>query len=71
MDSVERKLGLIENLFHIIHDFGGMIDVNVARIEGEIETNILRKALDLLQKRHPMLRVRIIELSDGAYFSSQ
>ncbi len=71
MHSVERKLGLIENLFHIIHDLGGMIDVNIARIEGEIETNILRKALDLLQNRHPMLRVRIIELADGAYFSSQ
>ena len=44
MHSVERKLGLIENLFHIIHDLGGMIDVNIARIEGEIETHILRKA---------------------------
>ena len=71
MYSVERKLGLIENLFHIIHDIGGMIDVNIARIEGDIETNILRKALDLLQNRHPMLRVRIIELADCAYFSSQ
>ena len=71
MYSVERKLGLIENLFHIIHDLGGMIDVNIARIEGEIETKFLRKALDLLQNRHPMLRVRIIDLADGAYFSSQ
>lgn len=71
MHSLERKLGSIENLFHIFHDFGGMIDVNVARLEGEIVTNILRQALDLLQTRHPMLRVGIIELPDGAYFSSQ
>ncbi|MEM7556724.1 MAG: condensation domain-containing protein [Cyanobacteria bacterium P01_A01_bin.84] len=48
-----------------------MIDVNIARIEGVIETNILRKVLDFLQNRHPMLRVRIIELADGTYFSSQ
>lgn len=71
MHSLERKLGSIENLFHIIHDFGGMIDVNIARLEGEIVTNIVRQALDLLQTRHPMLRVGIVELPNGAYFSSQ
>ncbi|MGK7880289.1 MAG: condensation domain-containing protein, partial [Crocosphaera sp.] len=71
MSSVARKLGSVENLFHIIHEFGGMIDVNVARIEGDIQPNILEKALLLLQNRYPLLRVRIIDLEDGAYFISE
>ncbi len=36
MDNLNRKLGLVENLFHILHDLGAMIDVNVARIEGAL-----------------------------------
>ncbi len=71
MLSVERKLGSVENLFHIIHELGGMIDVNIARIEGNVQPNILQKALLLLQHRYPLLRVNIIDLKDGAYFSSE
>lgn len=71
MNSFKRKLGLLENLFHEIHNLGGMIDVNVARIEGEISVSILQEALNSVQKRHPMLQVQICELSDGAYFKSE
>ncbi|MBW4670276.1 MAG: hypothetical protein KME60_23400 [Cyanomargarita calcarea GSE-NOS-MK-12-04C] len=71
MNYPNRKLGLIENLFDIIHDLGGMIDVNVARIEGSITPVILQQALDLLQKRHPMLQFHIVKLEDGAYFQSK
>ncbi|MEL4896855.1 condensation domain-containing protein [Crocosphaera sp. Alani8] len=71
MSSLERKLGSVENLFHVIHDFGGMIDVNIARIEGDVQPHVLQKALLLLQKRYPLLRVRIIDLEDGYYFSSE
>ncbi|MEO0840403.1 MAG: condensation domain-containing protein [Cyanobacteria bacterium J06643_5] len=71
MNLYKRKLGLIENLFHIIHDLGGMIDVNVARVEGKVSANILQKALNCLQKRHPMLQVHIAKLADGAYFQSE
>ncbi|MDJ0660398.1 MAG: condensation domain-containing protein [Crocosphaera sp.] len=71
MSSVARKLGSVENLFHIIHELGGMIDVNIVRLEGDIQPDILQKALLLLQNRHPLLRVRIIDLEDGAYFSSE
>jgi len=48
-----------------------MIDVNIVRIEGDIATNILSTVLDLLQTRHPMLRVNITELADGNYFNSK
>ncbi len=71
MSSVERKLGSVENLFQIIHELGGMIDVNIVRLEGDIQPNILQQALLLLQNHYPLLRVRIIDREDGAYFSSQ
>ena len=71
MNSLNRKLGLIENLFEILHDLGAMIDVNVARIEGLLTPDILRQALNLVQKRHPMLQVHLIELADGLYFESE
>ncbi|MGK7939073.1 MAG: hypothetical protein AB4062_02725 [Crocosphaera sp.] len=51
MSLVERKLGSVENLFHIIHELGGMIDVNIVRLEGDIQPNILQQALLLLQNR--------------------
>ena len=71
MDYLNRKLGLIENLFEILHDLGAMIDVNVARIERLLTPDILQQALDLVQKRHPMLQVHIVESADGFYFQSE
>lgn len=71
MKAITRKLGLVENLFKILHDLGGMIDVNVVRISGELTPDILKQALDFLQQRHPMLQVHIVELSDGVYFESE
>lgn len=71
MNYVNRKLGLIENLFEILHDLGAMIDVNVARIEGKITPDIVQQALYFVQKRHPMLQVHIVESKDGFYFQSE
>lgn len=71
MDYLNRKLGLLENLFEILHDLGAMIDVNIAQIEGPLTPKILQQALDLVQKRHPMLQVHIVELADGCYFRSE
>ncbi|GAB1539314.1 condensation domain-containing protein [Scytonema sp. NUACC21] len=71
MNYLNRKLGPIENLFEIAHDLGGMILVNIARLEGSITPNIVREALDLVQKHHPMLQVYITESVDGFYFQSK
>ncbi|MDD1416180.1 hypothetical protein MEN41_16595 [Dolichospermum sp. ST_con] len=71
MTSITRKLGLVENLFEILHDLGAMIDVNVVRISGLLTADILQQALDFVQKRHPMLQVHIVELADGVYFQSE
>ena len=71
MNHLNRKLGLVENFFEISHDLGGLIAVSVARIEGTLTPDILQQALDLVQKRHPMLQVHIIESADGFYFESE
>lgn len=70
MNTFNRKLGLVENFFNIVHDLGGMIDVNLIRVEGSINGAILQQTLDLLQKRHPLLQVHLVESADGVYFQS-
>ncbi|BAZ13895.1 hypothetical protein NIES4071_57350 [Calothrix sp. NIES-4071] len=71
MNYLNRKLGLVENLFEICHSLGAIIDVNIACIEGIIPDEILRQALDLVQKRHPLLQVGIIESEEGFRFISE
>ncbi len=44
--------------------------MNVAQIEGTLTPDILQQALNLVQKRHPMLQVHIVDLPDGTYFQS-
>ncbi len=70
MNTFNRKLGLVENFFNIVHDLGGMIDVNLIRVEGSINGAILQQTLDVLQKRHPLLQVHIVKSADGVYFQS-
>jgi Condensation domain len=70
MNNLNRKLGLVENLFETCHQLGAIIDVNVARIEGIINDETLRQALDLVQKRHPLLQVGIVESEGGFSFLS-
>lgn len=71
MNTFNRKLGLVENFFNTVHDLGGMIDVNLIRVEGSINGAILQQTLDVLQKRHPLLQVHLVKSADGVYFQSQ
>lgn len=68
MVNFSRKLGLVENLFATLHTMGAMLYVNVASIQGSISLDMLRSAIDLLQKRHPLLQVCLQELEDGFFF---
>jgi hypothetical protein len=71
MTGLHRPLGLVENLFATLHDLGAMIDVNVARVAGPLTPELLRPALDWLQKHHPMLQMHIVETETGRYFQSE
>jgi NRPS condensation-like uncharacterized protein len=68
MVNFSRKLGLVENLFATLHSMGAMIYVNIASIQGVISFDVFRAALDLLQKRHPLLQVHLQESDEGVFF---
>lgn len=68
MVNSSRKLGLVENLFATLHSMGAMLYVNIASIQGVISFDVLRAAIDLLQKRHPLLQVHLQESDDGFFF---
>ncbi len=70
MESIDRKLSPLENLYCTLHQFGSHIVVNVAIVEGYISASIIQKALSLVYQRHPMLRVCIAQLKDGLLFQS-
>lgn len=68
MTNFSRRLGLVENLFATLHSMGAMLYVNIASIEGVISLDVLRSALDLLQKRHPLLQVHLQDSDEGFLF---
>jgi len=70
MKSLSRKLGLVEMWMALGHDVGGGLIVNVVYLEGILTPDIVQQALKLVQQRHPMLQVYIVESEDGLYFQS-
>ncbi|MEH1866516.1 MAG: condensation domain-containing protein [Nostoc sp.] len=71
MTSFSRKLGLVEKWMALGHDVGGGLIVNVVYMEGILTPGIVKQALKLVQHRHPMLQVYIVESDNGLYFQSQ
>jgi NRPS condensation-like uncharacterized protein len=70
MKSLSRKLGLVEMWMALGHGVGGGLIVNVVYLEGILTPDIVQQALKLVQQRHPMLQVYIVESEDGFYFQS-
>jgi NRPS condensation-like uncharacterized protein len=68
MVSIIRKLGLVEHLFETLHSMGAMLYVNIVRFQGALSYDFLRTAIDLLQKRHPLLQVYLQKSDNGLYF---
>ena len=54
-----RKLGLTEKYIYLIDRVCSFNFVMQANIDGDLKQDILRLALDLVQKRHPLLQMRI------------
>ena len=71
MKSFSRKLGLVEKFMTLGHEVGGGLIVNIVYIEGSLTPDTIKKALTLVQKRHPILQVYIVEHEDGFYFESE
>ncbi|OCQ91259.1 hypothetical protein BCD64_24960 [Nostoc sp. MBR 210] len=59
--TVNRLLTPIEEALEIVNQTGGSFNVvTISRIIGCLDEEILRKALDIVQLRHPLLNARII-----------
>ena len=71
MKSFSRKLGLVEKFMTLGHEVGGGLIVNIVYIKGFLTPDTIKKALTLVQKRHPILQVYIVEHEDGFYFESE
>lgn len=65
-----RKLGFWESVLCILHDelYGTGIIFNAMHIKGRIDLALLKKALQTLFNKHPLLRATIEKRSDGYYF---
>jgi hypothetical protein len=54
-----RRVGEQERIFHYLHMLGGLVASGAMRIHGPLTPELLRRAFDWLQKRHPILNSHI------------
>ena len=57
--SDSRKLGEQERLLHYMHPYGGLMPLQVLHIRGGLDGDLVARALDWLQRQHPMLRAHV------------
>lgn len=63
---VRRKLSPLERWYWTADRTSPLHGVNRTRVHGPLELPLLRRALDILQSRHPLLRVAISGDAEGA-----
>lgn len=66
---MERPLGIFETAETLTDAYAPFNVVGVIELETGISRNHLRLALDLAQRRHPLLRVRIVERKGSFFYS--
>lgn len=54
-----RELGPQEQYLHELHGYGGLIPVSCQAITGPLTPELVRRGLDWLQKKHPLLAAHI------------
>lgn len=70
--SDNRKLTAFEHVFEKVNRLGYMFNiVTICRIEGNMDAEILRKALGMIQCRHPRLNSRIVGDLDSLCFQTE
>ena len=70
-EKTSRRLGMLEQVFlerEKINNWGTVSSVLLLDSTQELRQDELRKALVLLAKRYPLLRMRIKETIDGVHF---
>ncbi|XTZ12071.1 MAG: phthiocerol/phthiodiolone dimycocerosyl transferase family protein, partial [cyanobacterium endosymbiont of Rhopalodia inflata] len=67
-----KKLIPTEQVMEILNRYGGSLNILViSRIKGDINQEIIRKALDLVQSNYPYLDYRIVGTLDDLHFTSE
>jgi hypothetical protein len=54
-----RPVGEQERIFHYLHELGGLIATGCSHVRGPLTPELLRRAFDWLQARHPILNSHI------------
>jgi hypothetical protein len=68
---VKRELGAFERALTLTDDYSPFNVVATVRLAGSPSPDALRQALDILQKRHPLLMVRIVRDRRQRFFESE
>lgn len=68
LESVWRPLDTSEALFATFNAAGAFLSVNALDVHGPVTEPLLLQALAHIEKRHPMLRARIIARGDSLYW---
>ena len=67
---MKRELGIFERAQLISDHYAPFHIVGVLQLENAPPSNVIRKALTLLQKRHPFLSARLLHEGGHSYFAT-
>src|SRR5262249_41824042 len=70
LESIWRPLDTSEALFATFNDAGAFLTVNVLDVHGPLTEPLLLQALEHIEKRHTMLRTRIVTRGASLYWST-
>jgi NRPS condensation-like uncharacterized protein len=70
--SDNRKLGQLEKAMEILNSQATTWNlVTISQIKGQVQPEILKQSLDIIQSRHPRLNSRIINFRNSFYFQTE
>ncbi|MCV6283779.1 hypothetical protein OFL26_02570, partial [Pseudomonas aeruginosa] len=66
MAEIRRPLSAVERWYWLSDQFSALNVISRVRVHGRLSIDDLRRGLDALQARHPLLRARIEQPDRGA-----
>ncbi|MBQ0971857.1 FAD-dependent monooxygenase [Streptomyces sp. RK31] len=67
VSNVQRELSPVERMYWIVDQTSPLNVIARARVHGHLPASLHRRSLDILQLRHPLLRVAITDDGTGAH----
>ncbi|OWJ47228.1 hypothetical protein CDC05_17810, partial [Pseudomonas aeruginosa] len=66
MAEIRRPLSAVERWYWLSDQFSALNVISRVRVHGRLSIDDLRRGLDALQARHPLLRARVAPRGRGA-----